>query len=211
MSAFILQKNIMTHNIIYLFDPLCGWCYGASAGLETLAADPANQIRLLPSGLFSQTGRIMDAEMSAFAWRNDQKIAGLTGAVFSEAYRRDVLNAKGGAFDSYIIIQALTAVVQTAPQREIETLKAFQKARYIEGANIVSQQEAAAVLTALGLTEAAALLDKPELIADADARIAEGKATAARHGITGVLALLYAAEQGWQQIDSSILFRHSGN
>lgn len=201
----------MTHNIIYLFDPLCGWCYGASAGLETLAADSANQIRLLPSGLFSQTERIMDAEMSAFAWRNDQKIAAMTGAVFSETYRRNVLNEKGGAFDSYIIIQALTAVAQTAPQREIEALKAFQKARYIEGKNIVSQQEAATVLAALGLTEAAALLGKPDLIAATDARIAEGRATAARYGITGVPALLRATEQGWQQTDSSILFRHSGN
>lgn len=36
----------ITH-ITYLFDPLCGWCYGASAMLQKLAARPDVAIYLL--------------------------------------------------------------------------------------------------------------------------------------------------------------------
>jgi putative protein-disulfide isomerase len=43
---------IATH-ITYLFDPLCGWCYGASAVLEKLVARPDFAIDLAPTGLFA--------------------------------------------------------------------------------------------------------------------------------------------------------------
>ena len=52
-----------TTHITYLFDPLCGWCYGASAKLEQLAARPDIALQLVPTGLFSGVGgRPMDAE-----------------------------------------------------------------------------------------------------------------------------------------------------
>ena len=43
-----------TTQITYLFDPLCGWCYGASATLKSLAEQPGLVVKLLPTGLFSR-------------------------------------------------------------------------------------------------------------------------------------------------------------
>jgi hypothetical protein len=40
----------------------------------------------------------MDAHFAEFAWQNDQRIARLTGQIFSEAYRKNVLGRTGGAF-----------------------------------------------------------------------------------------------------------------
>ncbi|MDP0202559.1 hypothetical protein Q7300_02875 [Glaesserella parasuis] len=38
--------------IYYLFDPLCGWCYGASATLQKL--NEIYPLTLTPTGLFYQ-------------------------------------------------------------------------------------------------------------------------------------------------------------
>ena len=67
-------------HVSYLFDPLCGWCYGASPMVEKLAAEPDFTVTLVPTGLFSGAGaRPMDAAFAAYAWENDQRIERLTG------------------------------------------------------------------------------------------------------------------------------------
>jgi putative protein-disulfide isomerase len=39
-----------------VFDPLCGWCYGAGRTLAALTGTPGLELRLRPSGLFSGDG-----------------------------------------------------------------------------------------------------------------------------------------------------------
>jgi 2-hydroxychromene-2-carboxylate isomerase len=42
--------------ITYLFDPLCGWCYGAATLLEQLVTRPDFAVELAPTGLFAGEG-----------------------------------------------------------------------------------------------------------------------------------------------------------
>src|SRR3954447_5086798 len=110
--------------ITYLFDPLCGWCYGASTLIEQLVARPDFAVELAPTGLFAGEGaRPMDDGFAAYAWTNDQRISRLSGQPFSEAYRRDVLGDRTRLFDSGPATLALTAVALTAPDREFAALK----------------------------------------------------------------------------------------
>ncbi len=54
--------------VAYLFDPLCGWCYGASPMLGHLRVAGIS-IELIPTGLFSGAGaRPMDKGFAAYAW-----------------------------------------------------------------------------------------------------------------------------------------------
>jgi len=76
----------MKKTLIYLYDPLCGWCYGITPALSSIARDTGIAIEMLPTGLFSdEQPRVMNDEFAAFAWRNDQRIASLTGQIFSES------------------------------------------------------------------------------------------------------------------------------
>ena len=78
--------------IAYLFDPLCGWGYAAFPMLAELVARSEFDVALVPTGLFvGAGGRPMDDGFAAYAWSNDQRISRLTGQVFSEAYRHNVL------------------------------------------------------------------------------------------------------------------------
>ena len=86
--------------VSYLFDPLCGWCYGAGPTLERLGQLDDVTLELMPTGLFAGEGaRVMDAQFAAYAWQNDERIARLTGQPFSEIYRSRVLGHTGGMFE----------------------------------------------------------------------------------------------------------------
>jgi putative protein-disulfide isomerase len=39
-----------------VYDPLCGWCYGAVPTIRRLAQEPALSIELVPAGLFAGPG-----------------------------------------------------------------------------------------------------------------------------------------------------------
>ena len=59
-------------HIMYLFDPLCGWCYGASPVIKQLAENPGLKIHLAATGLFSGAGsRPIDPNFADYAWSND--------------------------------------------------------------------------------------------------------------------------------------------
>lgn len=123
----------MRTTVTYLFDPLCGWCYGASPVIQQLGQQADIQLELAPTGLFAGGGHTMDAAFADYAWSNDVRIAKLTGQRFTEAYRSQVLGRHGSRFDSSASTLALTAVSLSAPKRELETLTRLQEARYVQG------------------------------------------------------------------------------
>lgn len=153
----------MNKTLYYLYDPLCGWCYGAAPALSALIATPGVNVELLPTGLFSGQGaKPMNDELAAYAWSNDQRIATLTGQAFTERYRDGILGNHQLAFDSACATLALTAVASTAPAREFLALEAIQHARYVDGADITSPTALGSLLEALGLDAAAAMVAHPD-------------------------------------------------
>src|SRR5687767_4174672 len=96
--------------VTVLYDPLCGWCYGAMPVFRRLAGDARIRLELAPTGLFSGEGaRPMDAGFAEYAWANDQSIKQLTGQRFSKRYRENVLGAPDTKLDSGPATMALTA------------------------------------------------------------------------------------------------------
>jgi putative protein-disulfide isomerase len=202
-------RTVMDTAFTYLFDPLCGWCYGAGPALEKLAATPGIALTLAPTGLFAGKGaRPMNAEFAAYAWSNDQRIALLSGQTFSEAYRRNCLLARGVSFDSGPAILALTAVALSAPPRELDALAAIQNARYVDGRDITTFPVLSEILSGLGLNAAADRIAAPDesLLAANDARVAQAQGDMRRSGAEGVPALLVGAGQRRRLVQASALF-----
>lgn len=175
--------------IRYLFDPLCGWCYGAEPGVSVLAEAPNVEIELLPTGLFSDEGaRPMNSDFAAYAWSNDQRISQLTGQIFSDRYKQAVLGNLQRRFDSGPATLALAAVFLTDPHRELTALKAIQHARYIDGNDVTDIEVLAALLTDLNLESAAAVLrqNNSELQQANSARIVAAQQLMHDFGVGGV-------------------------
>jgi putative protein-disulfide isomerase len=196
-------------NITYLFDPLCGWCYGASGAIEQLSRVDGATVHLSPTGLFAGEGaRSMDQSFAAYAWQNDQRIARLTGQVFSETYRQQVLGATGATFDSAPATLAIVAVGLQAPSEEIRALKSLQHARYVDGRNNGDMGAVIGILADAGFTQAADRLraPDPELMAAYRARIASARADMALFGANGVPALVVGKGESRRLLPSGALF-----
>lgn len=192
-----------------LIDPLCGWCYGAAPTLERLGAQPGVTLDLMPTGLFAGEGaRPMDASFADYAWANDQRIARLTGQLFSPAYRRQVLADLSVAFDSGPATLALIAALLEDATHGVEALHAIQRLRYVDGADITDRAVLARALTGLGLDVAAQRIVAPDaaLFEAARERLGAARALMAEHGLRGVPALLATQDGRTRPLPSAALY-----
>ena len=199
----------MTTHFLYLFDPLCGWCYGASAGIATLAAKPGVIVEPVPSGLFAGDGaRQLGSDMVAHIKANDRQIAVRTGAVFGDAYQDHVVGSDGVRLDSGLATLALSAVAATAPAGELAALAAIQRARYVDGRAITDIAVLREVLTEAGFAAAADLLveSAPALHEANRQRLSRARALMQRFAISGVPALLRDDGKGPVPVDAAPLY-----
>ncbi|MFC6673376.1 DsbA family protein [Marinobacterium aestuariivivens] len=197
------------HRILYLLDPLCGWCYGAAPMLDRLMAQEDLAVELIPTGLFADDGAFpMNDAFARHAWESDLRIAQLSGQRFTEEYRLKVLGDRSARVDSGPATLALTAVRLTTPGREWETLKAIQQVRYVDGRDNGDPAVIADVLSGLGLEEAAARFATAddELLSVCRIRIAEGQVQMRHFGARGVPTLIAGDGQSPRMVNASALF-----
>jgi len=194
--------------VTYLFDPLCGWCYGATPMLDRLAASGI-AIELLPTGLFAGAGaRPLDKGFAAHAWANDQRIERLSGQRFSPAYLDNVLNVRGTLLDSSVATLGISAAGLTDPHRRLPALKAIQRARYVDGRDIVSVDGVSQVLSDAGMADAAEALKAPTdaLLATNRDLVGLGRALFQRLRANGVPSLAVIRNDAPWLISSNALF-----
>ena len=199
----------MNTTVTYLFDPLCGWCYGASPMIRKLAQQADLKLELAPTGLFAgRNGRVMDAEFAQYAWSNDLCIGKMTGQPFTEQYRTQVLGQTGSLLDSKLATLSLTAVSLTEPQCEFETLKLMQEARYVHGLDIISPSVVEKLLRDMGLAAAADKLASgaTELHLSNDARLQRAQRLMQTFGATGVPALIVTKGDNRRLLRGDALF-----
>ncbi|RAZ93104.1 DsbA family protein [Mesorhizobium hawassense] len=194
--------------VTYLFDPLCGWCYGATSMLDRLAASGV-AFELLPTGLFSGSGaRPLDAGFAAHAWANDQRIERLSGQVFSQAYLDNVLNVRGTVLDSGAATLGVNAADLVDPNRRLAALKAIQRARYVDGRDIVTADGVAQVLADAGMADAATAVKTPtdDVLAAHRELVGRGRALFQRLHANGVPSLAVIRNDTPRLIGSNALF-----
>jgi putative protein-disulfide isomerase len=199
----------MSTTITYLFDPLCGWCYGAAPTVQYLGNRDGIRLELAPTGLFSGHGaRAMDATFAAYAWSNDERIERLTGQRFTESYRAQVLDKPGSRFDSTAATLALTAVALTSPEHELTALKCLQEARYVHALDTSHLHVTEQVLRDTGLNAAADRLIAPDvalLTANLE-RLQKARALMQVFGAQGVPAMVVTGERGSRLLRGDALY-----
>lgn len=204
-----MQTTFQKTTVTYLFDPLCGWCYGASPAIQRLGQHSAIQLELAPTGLFAGSGgRTLDAAFADYAWSNDMRIEKLTGQRFTDAYRKNVLGKPGSRFDSAATTLALTAVSLSDPQRELEALKALQEARYLRALDTSTAPVVVKLLRDMGLGMAADRLEAAdtELLAVNAARIQKAQALMQALSAQGVPTLAVTDGRGRRLLRGDALY-----
>lgn len=125
----------MKDQILYLFDPLCGWCYGFSKTMLDFYEEYGKTYEFVavPGGMVTgeQVGPI--SNMEEFISNAYQQVEQTTGATYGKAYLDGILRSKTTILDSEPPSRALLTFRSFFPDRAVEYAHALQKAHYHEG------------------------------------------------------------------------------
>ncbi|OKA18767.1 protein-disulfide isomerase [Pseudomonas versuta] len=145
-----MERPVSTTPVLhYIYDPLCGWCYGAKPLIEAARGI----LPVVAHGGGMMTGahrRPVTAQLRDYVMPHDQRIAELTGQPFGEAYFEGLLRDTTAVFDSEPPTGAILAAEQVAG-RGLELLGRLQTAHYVEGRRIADENVLLALAADIGL------------------------------------------------------------
>ncbi len=117
----------------YVYDPLCGWCYGAAPLLQAAATMAGLKIELHAGGLLMGSRRQpMGEALRDYVRPHDQRIEALTGQHFGERYFNELLLREGCLLDSEPPIRAVLAVTALGGDGLV-MLHRIQQSHYRDG------------------------------------------------------------------------------
>lgn len=181
----------------YVFDPLCGWCYGAEPLLR--AASIRLPVVLHGGGMMAGANRQnVSAQLRDFVIPHDRRIAEYTGQPFGEGYFEGLLRDHSAVFDSQPPIAAILAAEQMAG-RGLEMLARLQQAHYVEGRRIADHEVLQAVAAELGLALPA--FNTAIALVDSESHMRTSRALLASVGGQGYPTLVLEHEGQLQVID----------
>ena len=193
----------------YIFDPLCGWCYGAAPLIEAARKVNGLDIALHAGGLMTGSDRQPVTEgLRRYVMEHDQRIAALTGQPFGNAYLNGLLRDTGAVFDSEPPIGAILAA-DLLGGRGLDMLERIQKAHYVEGRRVADRGVLVGLAADIGLPEATF---KPMLEKVAGPTVAKHIAASRdllrRIGGQGFPAFVFDAGRGLLTLDAARHFGH---
>lgn len=123
-----------TMKLVYVYDALCGWCYGFSPVMTQLAGKyPDVPIEVISGGMVmgDRVGPIGEvAPYIAWAYKDVEKA---TGVKFGSAFLDGVMKDGKAIFSSWRPSLALTHIKATKPELQLKYAAALQKGVYFYG------------------------------------------------------------------------------
>ncbi len=142
-------------NLHYIFDPLCGWCYGAAPLLQALRGIPDARVGLHGGGMFvGRSRQPVTPALRQYVKNHDQRIGQLTGQTFGDAYRDGLLTDTTAVLDSAPPTAAILAA-EALQGQGLEMLEQLQIAHFQQGLKISEAGVLEAVAVTLGLERTA--------------------------------------------------------
>lgn len=123
------------NKLIYVMDPLCGWCYGNSSNIQKLYDKYKNKLDfdILPAGMWvGENARKQSRQMAQFIKKHDLQVQQKTGTEFGEAYFKFIEN-ENIILNSEVPSRAIVTIQQFWKDKVIAFTIEVQKARYLYG------------------------------------------------------------------------------
>lgn len=162
----------MNATLHYIFDPLCGWCYGAEPLARAAADVPGLAVELHAGGLWPEP-TVLPEETRRYIEQADTRLSEMTGQPLGAAYRRDLLFDPALVLDSRPVTTAVLAAERLAHQG-LRMLWAIQHAHYVNGRHVVRDEVLDELAAGLGI-DPLAFAEARDAV-DADAHIAATRA-----------------------------------
>ncbi|MBC3385081.1 DsbA family protein [Pseudomonas sp. SWRI12] len=133
----------------YIYDPLCGWCYGAKPLVQ--AAQAVLPVIAHGGGMMTGTNRQqVSPQLRNYVMPHDRRIAEYSGQPFGEAYFDGLLRDHSAVFDSAPPTAAVLAAEQLGGHG-LELLGRLQTAHYVEGRRVADETVLLELAQSIGL------------------------------------------------------------
>ena len=156
-------ERFMSATLHYIYDPLCGWCYGAEPLVRAAATVPDLSLELHAGGLWPQPTQL-PPDMRRYIQQADARIAEMSGQPFGQPYLSGSLLDPTLVLDSRPTIAAVLAAAALDPSKALPMLRGIQHAHYEHGRRVVERDVLGDIAQVCGLARerfAAALDDVP--------------------------------------------------
>jgi putative protein-disulfide isomerase len=185
----------------YIYDPLCGWCYGAAPLLKAAAGVAGLQIRLHAGGMMAGERRQkLTPELRGFILQHDPRVAQLTGQEFGSAYHQGLLWDPSMVFDSEPPINATLAASEFGLEKEM--LARIQRAHFVEGRKIADREVLINLGAELGMAGFEETFNALTGVRT-QRHIEESRALLSAVGGAGFPTYAYGTPQGWSLLNGA--------
>ncbi|MGP6458115.1 DsbA family protein [Pseudomonas parakoreensis] len=183
----------------YIYDPLCGWCYGAKPLVQ--AAQQVLPVVAHAGGMMSGANRQrVSPQLRDYVMPHDRRIAEYTGQPFGEAYFEGLLRDHSAVFDSTPPIAAVMAA-ESIDGRGLQMLGCLQTAHYVEGRRIADESVLFDVAAQMGYVQTTFVTVFKSV--DPQAHVKASRALLARLGGQGFPTLALEQDGQFTLIDIS--------
>lgn len=138
----------------YIYDPLCGWCYGAEPLVWAASKVDGLALRMHAGGLWPQPTRLPE-HTRRYIQQADARVGQMSGQPYGEPYLNGLLFDPELVLESRPVIAAVLAAQAVDPAKGLAMLRAIQHAHYERGEHVVRAQTLALVAREIGLDVAA--------------------------------------------------------
>ncbi|SEE70078.1 DsbA family protein [Pseudomonas migulae] len=139
-----------TATLHYVYDPFCGWCYGAAPMITAAATVAGLDIQAHGVGMLSgDKSKLVSGEWRDFVRPHEARISAFSKQTFADAYVQGVLEHENVHLDSSPPIAAMLTAQQLSGCG-IEMLKRLQIAYYQQGRAIADRGVIADIASELG-------------------------------------------------------------
>ena len=165
----------------YVYDPLCGWCYGAGP-LVRAAGTAGVPLALHGGGLFDSAVHV-PADKRQIMRDFDVRISQMTGQPFGEDYLHGFLADPESVWWSRPTIAAVLAAEAIEAGQGPAMIAAIQRAHYVEGQRVVEEPVLVDLAHMMGLDVVG--FTNSMRTAPVDAHIEETRRLMRAHGVQG--------------------------
>ena len=123
--------------IIYLFDPLCGWCYGFGPQMVQFAQSHPNFTYTVLSGGMVTGERVGPlSQIAPYIREGVQRVESLSGVKFGQTFLNDLHGAGQSHMDSTPPTKAFVILKAFLPQQAVALAHAVQSVFYADGLDL---------------------------------------------------------------------------
>jgi putative protein-disulfide isomerase len=189
----------------YFYDPMCGWCFGATPLIEALAESDKVEIRFHPGGMIQR--QTIPRQFKDHILKSDQSIATVTGALFGEAYVNRLNGTDDLVFDSYLPTRAIL-VAEEMGAGPLTMLKAIQAAHFQQGKHVEQPETLAEIATSIGLDKISWSENMKHAESRAVEAIQQSQKLMGQYQVQGFPTLIAETSNGLQRLEHTSYYKN---